>query len=75
MPMIDSSALSRVIWPSRGALPRARDQEPVRQPEGGRSSVGRGKPGFKRSATVDANGILLGVATALANRHDRRSWA
>lgn len=41
----------------------------------GRSPVGRGKPGFKRSATVDTNGILLGVATALANRHDRRSWA
>ena len=41
----------------------------------GRSPVGRGKPGFKRSATVDANGILLGVATALANRHDRRFWA
>ena len=29
----------------------------------------RGKRSFKRSAAVDANGILLSVAAALANRH------
>ena len=36
----------------------------------GRSPVDRGKRGMKRSMMVDARGILLGVVSAPANRHD-----
>ena len=36
----------------------------------GRSPVGRGKRGVKRSMAVDARGIPLGTVTAPANRHD-----
>lgn len=36
----------------------------------GRSPVGRGKQGIKRSVVVDANGIPLGAIAAPANRHD-----
>src|SRR5829696_7032713 len=36
----------------------------------GKSPVDRGKQGIKRSTMVDANGILLGVVSAPANRHD-----
>jgi hypothetical protein len=36
----------------------------------GRNPVDRGKQGTKRSTAVDAKGIPIGTATALANRHD-----
>ena len=36
----------------------------------GKSPVDRGKQGIKRSVSVDAEGIPLGVITAPANRHD-----
>lgn len=36
----------------------------------GKSPVGRGKGGIKRSMVVDAKGIPLGVVAAPANRHD-----
>ena len=36
----------------------------------GKSPVGRGKQGLKRSTVVDASGIPLGATAALANRHD-----
>jgi DDE family transposase len=36
----------------------------------GKSPVGRGKQGLKRSTVVDASGIPLGATAAPANRHD-----
>jgi hypothetical protein len=36
----------------------------------GKSPVGRGKQGLKRSTVVDASGIPLGAIAAPANRHD-----
>ncbi len=36
----------------------------------GKSPVGQGKQGLKRSTVVDDSGILLGAIAAPANRHD-----
>lgn len=54
------------------AVDGCQTKAPCAGDKAGRSPVDRGKQGLKRSTMVDGDGVVLGMASAGANRHDSK---